>query len=140
MDLEDLYQEILLDHSRYPRNFGKPEGQYLEAEGTNPSCGDTIQLFISINDSNQIIERVQFLGRGCAISIASASLMTEIVQSKKVEEVIGIKNTLQLFLTSKETVDDSVLGELSCLKGVRHFPARVKCALLPWHALAKVIQ
>ncbi|QSR86224.1 SUF system NifU family Fe-S cluster assembly protein [Candidatus Methylacidiphilum infernorum] len=139
MDIQDLYQEIILDHSRHPRNFGKPEGEFREAEGSNPSCGDSVRVFVKIGFPHQLIEDVHFLGRGCAICMASASLMTEVVRQKKVEEIKTLIENFQAFLTGNEKRNAEIPEELFPLKGVRQFPARVKCALLPWHALEKII-
>ncbi|QSR88252.1 Fe-S cluster assembly sulfur transfer protein SufU [Methylacidiphilum caldifontis] len=140
MDIQELYQEIILDHSRYPRNFGKPkEGNFVEAEGTNPSCGDSIRVFAQLDPQHQIIETICFEGKGCAICMASASLMTEVAKKKKIEQIKALKENLQGFLTGNEKLKEELPEELACLKGVRHFPIRVKCALLPWHALDKLL-
>ncbi len=134
-ELDDLYQEIILSHNKRPRNFGELDPHSHEAEGYNPLCGDRFKIYIRKN--GDIIESVHFTGEGCAISKASASIMTESLKGlhitaveKKVAEVMEL-------LTGKEepTVDPFEIGELAALIGVRKFPPRVKCATLGWHTL-----
>ncbi|NNE90614.1 MAG: SUF system NifU family Fe-S cluster assembly protein [Verrucomicrobiales bacterium] len=138
-DLDDLYQEIILSHNKRPRNEGELDPRDHEAEGYNPLCGDRLKVFVR-GGADQI-EAVQFSGEGCAISRASASIMTENVKNlggaeleAKIAEVLEI-------LTSKEEpdIDPFEIGELAALIGVRKFPARVKCATLAWHTLAAAL-
>ena len=122
-DLTDLYQEVILDHNRRPRNFGSLEGSNRAAEGDNPLCGDTIHLELRVEGDK--IREVAFEGQGCAISTASASLMTDAVKGKTVEEAEV------LF----ERIHDLLVGKLQVLAGVREYPMRVKCATLAGHTL-----
>ena len=131
-DLQDLYQEVILDHNRRPRNFRTIEaGQ--KAEGYNPLCGDRLTVYLRVEDGR--IQDASFQGSGCAISKASASLMTESVKGKTIEEAEALFERFQQMITASpdEPVDD--LGKLSVLAGVRQFPVRVKCASLAWHTL-----
>jgi nitrogen fixation NifU-like protein len=138
-ELRDLYQEVILDHNRRPRNFGRPEHANCEAHGDNPLCGDKVQIFLSIEDGR--IAEVGFQGRGCAISMASASLMTEIVKGKTVAEARKLFNRFHELVTGKEGGDESVdLEKLEVLSGVREFPMRVKCATLSWHTLVAAME
>ena len=131
-DLEDLYQEVILDHNRQPRNFrALNDGQ--RAEGYNPLCGDRLTVYLHVTDG--VIEDVSFQGSGCAISKASASLMTEAVKGKSLDEVKGLFERFQKMVTSPPDVTVENLGKLTALAGVRQFPVRVKCATLAWHTL-----
>lgn len=131
-ELQDLYQEVILDHNRRPRNFRLIEGG-RRAEGYNPLCGDRIT--VSLRTENDVITDVGFQGSGCAISKASASLMTESVKGKTIAEVDRLFDRFQKMITaSPETPLDDV-GKLTVLAGVRQFPVRVKCASLAWHTL-----
>lgn len=134
MSLHDLYQEIILDHARKPRNFGDLESSTHEAEGFNPMCGDHVRVQIVVADG--VIRDLRFSGAGCAISTASASMMTQIVKGKKTEDVLKLIERVRKSMT-EETGDD--LGELGCLSGVKEFPNRVKCATLAWHALKSAV-
>lgn len=131
-DLQDLYQEVVMDHNRRPRNFRKPEGANREAEGFNPLCGDQITLYLSVN--GDVIEDVGFQAIGCAISRASASMMTETVKRLSVEDA---KKAFQEFhsMITQEEFDADALGDAELLAGVSRYPARIKCAALSWHAL-----
>lgn len=135
--IQDLYQEVILDHNKSPRNFRIIDPASHHADGYNPLCGDKIEVFLTINEAG-VIEDAAFQGSGCAISTASSSLMTEIVKDKTIEEVD------KLFNTFREAVmfdgqDSEELGRLRALTGVREFPSRVKCATLAWHALEAAI-
>jgi nitrogen fixation NifU-like protein len=131
-ELQDLYREVILDHNRRPRNFRALEGA-RKAEGHNPLCGDRLTVYLRVND--EVIADVGFEGSGCAISTASASLMTESVKGKTVAEAAALFDRFQRMVTAPPDgpVDD--LGKLSALAGVREFPIRVKCASLAWHTL-----
>ncbi len=135
MDLTDLYQEIIVDHNRSPRNFGKIDDRTQQAEGYNPLCGDRLTLYLRVTDG--IIEDVSFDGAGCAISVASASLMTEGIKGKTAQEAEELfKQFHQLVTTtSADQTPEPELGKLAALAGVRAYPTRVKCATLAWHTL-----
>lgn len=137
MSLEALYQEIILDHYKNPRNFGKLDETRARAHYENPSCGDQIDLQIIVNE-NHIIEDIRFSGRGCAISQASASLMTEAVKGKSVDHALSLYRSFQSLLTGEGEIETD-LGDLEALEGVKKFPVRVKCAMLAWTALKSLI-
>ncbi|TVT49623.1 MAG: SUF system NifU family Fe-S cluster assembly protein [Denitromonas halophila] len=130
-NLRELYQEVIFDHNRQPRNFHDMPDADHHADGHNPLCGDQLTVYLRIN--NDVIEDVSFVGHGCAISTASASLMTEAVKGKTVAEVEALFKDFHALLT--ETPPDRDFGKLAVLTGVREFPARVKCATLAWHTL-----
>jgi len=134
-DLSDLYQEVILDHNRRPRNFGALADANRRAQGHNPLCGDRLQLYLKMDGER--IENVSFEGSGCAISKASASLMTEAVRGKSVAEAGVIFDRFHELVTGDRVadLDDEVLGKLAVFGGVREFPVRVKCASLAWHTL-----
>jgi nitrogen fixation NifU-like protein len=133
-DLRELYQEIILDHNRSPRNRGKLASANREAEGHNPLCGD--QVKVTLVTENGAVKDIAFEGQGCAISTASASLMTEAIKGKPVEEVEKIFREFQEMVTETGAPQDhSNLGDLEVLAGVREHPVRIKCATLPWHTL-----
>ena len=131
-DLSDLYQELILDHNRRPRNWGTLEGGNREAKGHNPLCGDRLTVFLKLADDR--IEDIRFEGSGCAISKASASLMTEAVKGRTRAEAAELFHAVHGMLTGGPA-DAARLGKLAALAGVREFPARVKCASLAWHTL-----
>ena len=132
-DLRELYQSVILDPNKRPRNFERPAGANREAHGHNPLCGDRIDVFASVEDG--VVREVGFQGTGCAISRASASLMTEAVKGRRLAEVERLFEGFHRVLTSdaRAPVDASQLGKLGVLAGVREFPMRVKCAPLAWH-------
>jgi nitrogen fixation NifU-like protein len=134
MDLKDLYRDVIIDHNRQPRNFGKIDNADAHADGHNPLCGDRLTVYLKM-DGNRISD-VKFDGNGCAISVASASLLTEAVRGKTVTEVEHLFNEVHDVLTHHDApVDVARLGKLAALTGVREFPSRVKCASLSWHTL-----
>lgn len=134
-NLRELYQEVIFDHNRQPRNFhAMPEADH-QADGHNPLCGDQLTVFLRIE--NDMIEDASFVGHGCAISTASASLMTEAIKGKPVEEVEALFRDFHALLTDVPPERD--FGKLVALAGVREFPARVKCATLAWHTLHNAI-
>ena len=136
-DLEDLYQQVILDHSKHPRNYGEiPEG--IHVHGDNPSCGDEIQLHVKFG-ADQKVEDVKFTGMGCAISIASASLMTLKLKGKPREEAQRLLGNFQQLVTSENEPDTKGLGDAVLLRGVRKFPQRVKCAMLAWRAFEQAL-
>jgi nitrogen fixation NifU-like protein len=132
-DLHDLYQNIILDHNKRPRHYGALADYTHTAEGYNPLCGDKMEVFLIINDGQ--IDSVQFTAACCAICKASASIMTEALTGKSLDEVEAVYARMSELLTAKEEIeaDLSVDGEIAALAGVRNFPARIKCATLPWH-------
>jgi nitrogen fixation NifU-like protein len=132
MDLQELYQEMILDHNRRPRNFRAIAGG-RRAEGYNPLCGDRLTVYLRIE--NGVIEDASFQGAGCAISKASASLMTESIRGKSVAEAEALLGRFQQMITVPEKAPPDDLGKLTVLAGVRQFPIRVKCATLAWHAM-----
>jgi len=139
-DLRQLYQEMILDHHRSPRNYGILEPHTHSAEGYNPLCGDQLHLFLRIT-TDGIIEDVRFTGQGCAISRASASLMTEALKGKSVKEARQLFERFHRAVTSDPTEIQNLytLGKLDVLLGVREFPSRVKCATLAWHTLEQAL-
>ena len=143
-ELRDLYRELILDHARSPRHFGKLDGATHSAEGINPLCGDKLRIYFSIDPDGQIND-AKFEGSGCAISVASASLLTDTVIGMKSEVALDYFAALVARLSGKsepvgqtETTVD--LGKLMALEGVKEFPSRVKCATLAWHALNSAIR
>ena len=134
MDLNDLYRDVIVDHNRNPRNFRPMPDADRQAEGFNPLCGDRLTLFVRLDGDK--ISDVSFQGSGCAISVASASLLTESVKGRTVPEAERLFATMHSLLTRDDAdVDVVALGKLGALSGVREFPARVKCASLCWHTL-----
>ena len=133
MDLKELYRDVILDHNRSPRNFGPLEGASNNAEGNNPLCGDRLALALRLEGDR--IAEIRFEGSGCAISTASASLMTEAVKGKDRASVRQLFERVHALLTQPGAEADAGLGKLAALSGVREFPARVKCASLSWHTL-----
>ena len=132
-DLNDLYQEVILDHNKRPRNFRTIEGASHQAEGHNPLCGDRLSLYLTVDDGR--IADVAFVGSGCAISKASASLMTDAVKGQPLTEVLDMFERFHRMVTTPPDQTVENLGKLSVLAGVREFPVRVKCASLAWHTL-----
>ena len=134
-ELRELYQSMILDHNKKPRNFARPAGANHEAHGHNPLCGDKLEVFAELDHG--VLRDVGFQGSGCAISRASASLMTEAVKGKTLAEVERLFENFHRVVTSdaRAPVDVSALGKLEVLAGVREFPMRVKCATLAWHTL-----
>ena len=143
MNLKELYQEIILDHGKNPRNLRKTENFNKDAKGHNPLCGDKVHIFLKLNE-NKKIEDISFEGSGCAISMASASLMTDLVKEKEEKEVENlVKDFLEMIkekpeLTTKSLSEDEKT-KLMSLSGVKQYPMRVKCATLAWHTLTSAI-
>lgn len=134
MDLADLYRDVIVDHNRKPRNFRPMPDADCHAEGFNPLCGDRLTIYVKLEDD--VISDVSFQGSGCAISVASASLLTESVKGRSIAEAERLFGTMHAMLTRDDSdVDVASLGKLGALSGVRAFPARVKCASLCWHTL-----
>jgi nitrogen fixation NifU-like protein len=139
MDLKDLYRDVIVDHNRNPRNFGKLDPADAHADGYNPLCGDRLTVYVSLDGER--IREVKFEGSGCAISVASASLLTEAVKGKSKTDVRALFDDVHSLLTRHDaSVDPAKLGKLAALSGVREFPARVKCASLCWHTLNAALE
>ena len=138
-ELRELYQQVILDHNKSPRNFRKMENATQSAEGYNPLCGDHLDVFLLIEDG--VVKDVSFKGEGCAISKASASLMTSILKGKRVEEAENLFEKFHSLVTGKigdnENIDE--LGKLAVFAGVQEFPVRVKCASLAWHTMMNAL-
>ncbi len=133
MDLADLYRDVIVDHNRAPRNFGRLATANHSADGYNPLCGDRLRVFLEITDG--IVRDIRFEGSGCAISTASASLMSEAVKGRSRAEVAALFAGVHRMLTHPVAAAETELGKLAALAGVREFPMRVKCASLCWHTL-----
>ena len=134
-DLNKLYQQTILEHNKNPRNFRRPENANFEAEGYNPLCGDRIDVALFCKED--AIADIGFLGSGCAISRASASMMTAAINGKSIAEAMRVLEAVSNMLHSESSID---LGDLNALSGVRQFPVRIKCAELPWQTLLTAIQ
>lgn len=132
-ELRDLYRELILDHARKPRHFGKLAEATHSADGINPLCGDKLHLYLKLDDN--VIADAAFEGSGCAISLASASLMTDTIIGRTLDDANSWYENVTGRLTGKQPADGVDLGKLTALEGVRDFPSRVKCATLAWHAL-----
>lgn len=137
-DLKSLYQEVIIDHSRNPRNFGVLECANCSAEGVNPLCGDELTLQCWLDESD-VIQDVRFVGHGCAISIASASIMTEMLKGLTKSDAESLFEDFRARVTGLDELQSADIGKLEVLSGVREFPTRVKCATLPWHTAIAAI-
>jgi nitrogen fixation NifU-like protein len=141
MNFDDLYQELILDHSKRPRNFGELEGDCVHVHGDNPSCGDEIHLHVKFGPEN--VEAIKFTGHGCAISQASASMMTLKLKGKPKSEAVRLMELFHGRVSGDPSVDPGPgpreLGDLNVLSGVRKFPQRVKCAMLAWRAFEQAM-
>jgi nitrogen fixation NifU-like protein len=138
MELNDLYRDVILDHNRRPRNFGALESADASVEGFNPMCGDRLTVRLKM-DADKISD-IRFEGQGCAISTASASLMTEAVKGRTRAEALKLFERIHELLTDDAAPPADELGKLAALSGVREYPARVKCASLCWHTLASALR
>jgi len=143
MNLKELYQEIILDHGKNPRNLRKTDNFNKDARGHNPLCGDKVHIYLKLNE-NKKIEDISFEGQGCAISMASASIMTGLVKGKEENEVKEIVKDFLEMIKEKENLETKLLEKdektkLMCLSGVKQYPMRVKCATLSWHTLTSAI-
>ena len=139
MNLKELYQEIILDHGKNPRNLRRTENFNKDAKGHNPLCGDKVHVYLKLNE-NKKVEDISFEGQGCAISMASASIMTGLVKGKEESEVKEIVNDFLEMIKEKDQLNSNILNEddrtkLMCLSGVKQYPMRVKCATLSWHTM-----
>ncbi len=143
MNLKELYQEIILDHGKNPRNLRKTDNFNKDAKGHNPLCGDKVHVYLKLNE-NKKVEDISFEGQGCAISMASASIMTDLVKGKEEFEVKEIVSDFLDMIKEKDELNNNILHEddktkLMCLSGVKQYPMRVKCATLSWHTLISAI-
>ena len=143
-DLRDLYQELIVDHSKKPRNFREIEDANHFADGFNPLCGDKIRLYLKVDD-NDVIRDAAFQGSGCAISTASASIMTSMLKNQTLEQARTMFETFHTLVTRPHEIDDPAhagvgLGKMAVFAGVNEFPARVKCATLAWHTMKNAIE
>jgi len=138
MDLKELYRDVILDHNKRPRNFGRLDPADAQADGHNPLCGDRLSVFVKM-DGNRV-EDLRFEGKGCAISTASASLMTEAVKGKDKAAIGQLFEKVHTLLTQQDVEPAPELGKLAALSGVREFPSRVKCASLCWHTLNAALE
>jgi nitrogen fixation protein NifU and related proteins len=136
-ELNELYQQMILDHNRRPRNFRAIEAPSRTQEGYNPLCGDRLTLYVTLEDD--VVKDVAFQGSGCAISKASASLMTEALKGKRVDEARQLFDRFHRMITTPPDQPVEDLGKLSVLAGVREFPTRVKCASLAWHTMKTAV-
>ena len=144
MNLKELYQEIILDHGKNPRNLGKFDNFNKDAKGHNPLCGDKVHLFLKL-DENKKVDDISFEGEGCAISMASASIMTDLMKGKSEKDAKEIIEKFLDMIKEKDNIDTKLLEEdektkLMSLGGVKNYPMRVKCATLSWHALSSALQ
>ncbi|MDZ4406309.1 Fe-S cluster assembly sulfur transfer protein SufU [Prosthecobacter sp.] len=140
-DLRDLYQQVILDHSRNPRNHGEIPPPCLHAHGDNPSCGDEIDVWLRLSDDGQNIDDLKFTGQGCAISQASASMMTQKIKGKSKEQAAAMREDFRrVVMGDGIPQDEDALGELVLLEGVQKFPQRVKCAMLAWRAVEQALE
>jgi nitrogen fixation NifU-like protein len=138
MDLKELYRDVILDHNKNPRNFGKLEPADTSADGHNPLCGDRLTVFLKLDGDR--VNDIRFEGKGCAISTASASLMTEAIKGKDKAQIGALFEKIHSLLTQQGAAPDASLGKLAALQGVREYPARVKCASLCWHTLNAALE
>ncbi len=143
MDLKELYQEIILDHGKNPRNLGKFDNYNKDAKGNNPLCGDNVHIYLRLNE-NKKVEDITFEGHGCAISMASASIMTDMVRGKEEKEVKEIISDFLTMIKEKDSLESKILKDdektkLMSLSGVKQYPMRVKCATLSWHTLTSAL-
>ncbi len=144
MNLKELYQEIILDHGKNPRNLGKFDNYNKDAKGHNPLCGDDVHIYLRLNE-NKKVDDITFEGKGCAISMASASIMTEMVRGKEETEVKEIVTDFLKMIKEKDELNNNILNEdektkLMSLSGVKQYPMRVKCATLSWHTLSSALE
>ena len=137
-ELRALYQEVIFEHNRHPRNYGVLTPSNHQAKGFNRLCGDKLTVFVALSEAG-VIQAIQFEGSGCAICMASASLMTEVMKGKSLPQVHEIFNDFHEMVTQGQK-PTAALGKLAVLSGVNEFPARVKCATLPWHTLMSALQ
>ncbi|WP_101843170.1 Fe-S cluster assembly sulfur transfer protein SufU [Halobacillus sp. Marseille-P3879] len=135
-NLDTLYRQVIMDHYKNPRNRGSVEGDHLTVDMNNPTCGDRIQLQLQVEDN--VVQDAKFDGEGCSISMSSASMMTQAIKGKSVDEALKMSNFFSEMMLGNEVDDDNLdLGDIEALQGVAKFPARIKCATLAWKAMEK---
>ena len=144
MNLKELYQEIILEHGKNPRNLGKTENYNKDAKGNNPLCGDNVHVYLKLNEQRKV-EDISFEGKGCAISMASASIMTDLIKGKSDNEAKEIIEDFLGMIKENPELKNKILKEddktkLMCLSGVKQYPMRVKCATLSWHTLVSAME
>jgi nitrogen fixation NifU-like protein len=144
MNLKELYQELILEHGKNPRNLGKTENFNKDAKGNNPLCGDNVHIYLKLNDQRKV-EDISFEGSGCAISMASASIMTDLIKGKSDNEAKEIIEDFLGMIKENPELKNNILKEddktkLMCLSGVKQYPMRVKCATLSWHTLVSAME
>ena len=144
MNLKELYQELILEHGKNPRNIGKTENFNKDAKGNNPLCGDNVHVYLKLNDQRKV-EDISFEGSGCAISMASASIMTDLIKGKSDNEAKEIIEDFLGMIKENPELKNNILKEddktkLMCLSGVKQYPMRVKCATLSWHTLVSAME
>ena len=144
MNLKELYQELILEHGKNPRNLGKTENFNKDAKGNNPLCGDNVHIYLKLNDQRKV-EDISFEGSGCAISMASASIMTDLIKGKSDNEAKEIIEDFLGMIKERPELNSNILKEddktkLMCLSGVKQYPMRVKCATLSWHTLISAME
>ena len=138
MSLEELYKEVILDHYRAPRNKGHLDPHDVSLERNNPLCGDEIELYLKFDGDT--VEGIAFEGKGCSISQASASMMTEKVKGREIKEATALAESIKAMMAGEEDGDPNILGDLISLKGVVKYPVRIKCALLGWNTLLDALE
>jgi nitrogen fixation NifU-like protein len=135
-NLDTLYRQVIMDHYKNPRNRGSLEDESLTIDMNNPTCGDRIQLHLQVNDG--IVQNAKFEGEGCSISMSSASMMTQVIKGKEIDDALKMSKMFSDLMLGKEVEDDGIdLGDIEALQGVSKFPARIKCATLAWKAFEK---
>ena len=139
MTTDDLSREIILDHYQNPRNHGRLEHPTLANRGNNPLCGDEIEISVGIDEQDQVIREIAFTGRGCSISQASASMMTEVIKGQNLDDAEAAVKRFTQRMANREPAPPELEQELDALQGVKKYPARVKCALLPWTTLRETV-
>lgn len=137
-DLRELYQQLIIDHSKKPRNFRKMPDANRRAEGYNPLCGDHVEVYLRVEDG--VVKDASFEGTGCAISTASASMMTEALKARPIADAEELVDRFHSLVTGAPGADAGSLGKLAVFEGVREFPARVKCATLAWHSVRSALR
>lgn len=137
-NLDALYRQVIMDHYKNPRNRGVLENENVTVNLNNPTCGDRVQLTMKVEDG--IVQDAKFEGEGCSISMSSASMMTQAVKGKKIEEVLKLSKVFSNMMQGKEYDEDLDLGDIEALQGVSKFPARIKCATLAWKAMEKGLE
>ncbi len=141
LEMQELYQEVILDHNRHPKNFKKLDDFTFHIEGNNPFCGDHYEVYIKLNESKDVIQEITYEGQGCAISKASGSIMTEILTGKNITEVENLFDLFHKLITNKlNPEENNELGKLKVFSNVKNYPSRIKCAILCWHTMHSALK